>query len=58
MNMIYKGIEIMVVLPMFVLMISLRERLTHFWEIVCVSYMLEETVRYVLTYLVINTMSK
>lgn len=58
MCMIFKGIETMIVLPMFVVTLMIGSRLSSFWDIVCVSYMLEEAVRYVLNFLIINTLSK
>ena len=58
MCMIFKGVEIMIVLPMFVLTLLIGSKLSDNWNIVCVSYMLEEAVRYVINFLIINTLSK
>ena len=48
----------MIVLPMFVMTLVIKYDIKSGWDIICVSYILEEAVRYVITYLVINTMSR
>lgn len=58
MCMIFKGIEIMMVLPLFVVTLIVTIQPEGHWNIVHVSYVIEETVRYVVNFLIINTLSK